>query len=101
MLKGEGYKVISFNKPFKALTYYNEKYHDIDLVITDQTMPELTGLELAKRIHLKSKKMPIILSTGYSDFSTNLISDGSEVDVLINKPFDDEHLLQSIRKLLM
>jgi len=100
LLKGEGFNVVSFNYPVKALTYFNEQHHNIDLVITDQTMPELTGIELAKNMRLTSEKTPIILCTGYSDFSSNIVSADSDVDVFINKPFDDGFLLQSIHKLI-
>jgi len=39
----------------------------IDLTITDQTMPDMTGLKLAQRVLSVRKDLPIILSSGYSE----------------------------------
>ncbi len=98
-LSSAGYFVISESDSFSALKTYTQKSDEIDLVITDQTMPELSGLSLAYRMR-EIKKVPFILATGYSskvnfeDFSSDLI------DKLMIKPVSKNKLLKTVRDLL-
>lgn len=62
-----GYQVTSFNSSRQALDSFRETPDKYDLIITDQTMPELTGIELAKRIKEMRPDTPIILTSGYSE----------------------------------
>ena len=100
LLEDEGYKVISYNDSVEGLKCFYENKNEIDIIITDQTMPNLTGVELAKNILKSGDKIPIILCTGYSDFSSSLIDKNSGVDVFLDKPFDDVFLLENISNLL-
>lgn len=100
LLKDEGYNVISFNNPVKGLSYFKDNSHEIDIIITDQTMPDLTGLELAKTIYNSNYQIPIILCTGYTDLTRETLNKDSGIEVSINKPFDDVTLLHHISRLL-
>jgi len=100
LLNDEGYKVISFNDSVKGLKYFKDNKNKIDIIITDQTMPKLTGLELARSIHKSGYEIPIILCTGYSDFANDSVNTDNGIDVFLDKPFDDDLLLQYISKLL-
>ena len=104
LLEDEGYNVIAFNNPIEAFSYFVQNENVIELLITDQTMPDLTGLELAKQIRATSSTIPIILCSGYTDFtaSDNIdpITENEHINVFINKPFKDEILFRSIRKLV-
>ncbi len=100
LLSHEGYKVISFNDSVKGLNYFKENKKEIDIIITDQTMPELTGLELAKSILKIGYEIPIILCSGYSDFANDPVNTNNGIDVFLDKPFDDDLLLQHIYRLL-
>ncbi len=100
LLSSEGYKVISFNESIQGLDYFKAHNNHIDMIITDQTMPELTGLELAKNIQTSGYKIPIILCTGYSDFADDIMESDHGIDVFFDKPFDDSQLLLSITKLI-
>lgn len=100
LLCDEGYKVISFNDSVKGANYFKDNNDEIDIIITDQTMPKLTGLELAKRIFKTGYEIPIILCTGYSDFVNDSVNTDNGIDVFLDKPFDNDLLLQHISKLL-
>ncbi len=65
MITNLGFKIKAMSSPLKALSLFQKKLDNFNLVITDMTMPEMTGLELASEIHKISPKMPIILLTGY------------------------------------
>lgn len=102
LLMDEGYKVISYTDSEKGLDYFYKNKDEIDLVITDQTMPNLTGIEMAKTIFKSGCEMPIILCSGYSDIDIagDLVKVNSGIDVFLDKPFNNELLLGNISTLL-
>lgn len=100
LLEGEGYKVITFNDPLIGLNYFNDNNTKVDIIVSDQTMPGLTGLEFAKTIKENGYDIPVILCTGYSDFSVDIQNTDTGIDVFMSKPFDNELLLQHISQLL-
>ena len=67
MLESLGYKISISNNPNEALAKYRQQPDDYDLIITDMTMPHMTGAELAKEILAIAPQQPIILCTGFSD----------------------------------
>lgn len=81
-LNNFGYEVDSANSAGEALARFNPILHD--LVLTDNTMPGMTGGEMAHIIKLRSPSTPVVMCTG------NPPSDCSSVDVVITKP---THLL--------
>ena len=62
-----GFKAEAFTVPQAALELFEQRPEAFDLVITDLTMPGMTGVELAGKIHKTSPKLPIILITGYAE----------------------------------
>jgi DNA-binding NtrC family response regulator len=65
-----GYRVSIESQGNKALEAFKNQMEQFDLVITDQTMPGLTGLELAAELLKIKADLPIILCTGYSSTAT-------------------------------
>lgn len=83
ILKEFGFETDAETNAKKALEMYNSK--EYKFVLCDLAMPEMTGIELARRIRLQDRKCPIILMTGWAgDISGE---DCKYVDVLLNKPF--------------
>jgi signal transduction histidine kinase/ActR/RegA family two-component response regulator/HAMP domain-containing protein len=66
-LERHGYDVKSTADPAEALELFVANPDDFDLVITDMAMPNITGVELSKKIILIQPDMPVILCSGYSD----------------------------------
>lgn len=64
MLEDLGHKAIEAYNGTEALRILDER-SDIDLVITDQSMPRMTGAELASAIAARNSELPVILATGY------------------------------------
>ena len=71
--------------------------HAYDIVFTDFGMPEMTGAELASRLHEIQADLPIILLTGYTDTDTAV----DEVDDILSKPFKLEELEAAIQKYVL
>jgi CheY-like chemotaxis protein len=66
MLERLGYRVTTRQSSIEALTTFQNQPQSFDLVITDQTMPFMTGSDLARRMLQIRPDLPIILCTGYS-----------------------------------
>jgi len=66
MLQTLGYSVASFTSSIEALEEFENNQYEYDLVITDQTMPEITGDVLVQKFKEIRPDIPIILCTGFS-----------------------------------
>jgi PAS domain S-box-containing protein len=99
-LKGLGYQVFPFVKPVEALQAFEEKPAGFDLVITDQTMPHMTGIFLASRIRQTRNNMPIILMTGYDQLEDPKKLEALGIKTVLLKPFKKGVLGETLRKIL-
>jgi PAS domain S-box-containing protein len=100
MLGRLGYQVTTSNSSLKALEMFEKQPEAFDLVITDQTMPELTGVDVSRRILKMRPEQPIIICTGYS----NLISESQAYSLGIrgfaHKPISKTEMATLVRKVL-
>jgi len=100
VLRVQGYRMTTKFSSKDALETFRANPHDFDMIITDQTMPEMTGDELSQEILRIREDIPIILCTGYS----SKISKEEALEVGISafcmKPLERNSLLVTIRKLL-
>ena len=69
MIGGFGYRVVGIIDSMEAFDLFAHNPNEYDLVITDQTMPKLSGIELAQRIFQIRPNMPIIMCSGYGTLS--------------------------------
>jgi CheY-like chemotaxis protein len=67
LLEQLGCRVTGLTSASEALAVFKADPYAVDLVLTDQTMPELSGVELARAILACRADIPIVLSTGYSN----------------------------------
>ena len=67
LLTDIGYRVTATSKAEKAIQLIERNPESFDLLITDQTMPNISGLELAKRVRSQDKSLPIVLCSGIND----------------------------------
>ena len=65
LLTGLNYQVTSCHSPRAALDLFRDNPGRFDLVVTDLTMPEMSGLEVARQIHLLRPEAPIVLASGH------------------------------------
>jgi CheY-like chemotaxis protein len=95
-----GYDVIATTSSIEALELFKKEPHKIDLVITDYTMPHLTGIDLAKELLKVRADIPIILCTGHSDDVSPEIINAAGVRELLIKPQSRDEIAQAIRRVL-
>ena len=95
-----GYKVVPKTDPLEALEYFYANPDQIDLIITDMTMPHMTGDKLAQEILNIVPEMPIILCTGYSERVSEDTAQELGIRKYIEKPVGKERLAISVRDVL-
>jgi PAS domain S-box-containing protein len=96
MLEDIGHTVFAATSAGEALAILDRE-KDVDLVITDQAMPHMTGLQLAQAIRKQWPDMPIILATGYAELRGD---DGIDLPKL-SKPFFQNDLVDAIAAIML
>jgi two-component system response regulator HupR/HoxA len=94
--KDEGYKIFTAGSAKEALDQLTRE--SVDLIISDQNMPEISGIDLLKLVRLKYPKIIRMMLTGTTDFEVakEAINKG-EIYRFFNKPCDDFELLLSVK----
>ncbi len=100
LLGALGYRVKICTDPRKALQLVEEHPDHFDLVITDQTMPHLTGAELTEKLLAIRPELPVIICTGYSDLINKKNYRNCGARRLLNKPLEKDQLARVIREIL-
>lgn len=95
-----GYEVSAWNSSPDALAAFQAAPGEYDLVITDQTMPKLTGVELAGEILSIRPDIPIILCTGYSHMVNAEKARAAGIRVFISKPMLMHEIAEAIDRAL-
>ena len=95
-----GYQVQLFSDSEEALAAFRADPQACDLVVTDQTMPHLSGLDLAKAFLAIRPDLPIILSTGYSSQASEENAAQAGIRRFIMKPVNIAELAGVIREIL-
>lgn len=86
-----------FFSPLVALSEFEKQPDKYDIIISDQTMPDLTGFEMIKKIRLLRPDIPAIVATGYSDSIDQDIAKEHNI-TLLNKPVSNKTLLKTVNK---
>jgi len=98
MLAFDGHQVDTANSGKEALTAFeNGKF---DIVITDFSMPDMKGDELAAAIKLRAPDQPVVMITAYAELLQASGNQLSGVDFVISKPFLLENLREALAKVL-
>ncbi|GEM_PF-2373247 len=97
----KGYRTEYSGNSLLALEHLLLSSGDYDLIITDQTMPELSGLELAQHLFKKQINIPVILCTGYSETVTESVALDAGIYAYLEKPIQFSHLESLIEAALL
>ncbi len=100
MLERLGYRVIAKTDAIEALDLFRSQPGEFDLVITDQTMPHMTGCKLAEEILRIRPDIPIILCTGFSEVMHEEEAKAMGIREFIMKPFSLNEMAGIIRRSL-
>ncbi len=100
MLENLGYEVTARTDSTKALEEFSEQPHNFDLVITDMTMPQMTGDELAQKLLDIKPDIPVILCTGFNEDITEEKALAMGIQKFVMKPVIKNDLATTIRTVL-
>ncbi len=100
LLEGWGLTVSSAADGVQALQRHAAAPHSFDLVLSDQTMPRMTGLELARELRRSGAAQPLVLLTGYAEGMSAETLHAAGVSVLLHKPVDPGQLFACLAELL-
>ena len=95
MLDGQGYRVLLAARPEQALELAAEHPHAIDVLVTDLSLPQMSGTELAARLKKSVPELEVLVLSGHPPDVLR-----GPCHAYLQKPFSDTSLLQTIRLLL-
>jgi len=96
-----GYCVTSDTDPESAYKLFSEKPDAFDIVITDQTMPRVTGTALAQKLLALRPDLPIVLLTGYSESVNQESAKSAGIREFLMKPLSKQELAEAVRRALV
>ena len=100
MLKKLGYRVEARTLPVEAIELFKAAPDTFDLVISDMTMPAMTGVSLAKKLMQIRPQIPVIICTGYSEQIDESRAKELGIRGFLMKPFTIRELSKTVRKVL-
>ncbi len=100
MLERLGYRVTTRTSSVEALEVFRARPHDFDLVISDMTMPNLTGDRLAHSLFDVRPDIPVILCTGFSSLLTEFRAREIGISAYLTKPLSIHELGRTVREVL-
>ena len=100
MLKKLGYHVMAIEGSQNGLNAFIEHWRELDLVITDLSMPELNGVEVTKKIKSINPDMQVMICTGFGEMLDKDEMRKIDVQHILFKPPSIKELAHSIRKVL-
>jgi len=100
MLTGLGYEVVGMTNSLEALELFRAQPERFNLVITDITMPDMTGIELTRELLRIRPDIPIIGCTGFSETITSEKAKSIGMEALIMKPIIRRRIAEAIRRAL-
>jgi signal transduction histidine kinase/CheY-like chemotaxis protein len=99
LLESNDYNVIKVSSGKEALRVLTEEIK-VDLLIIDYNMPEMSGLETIEKIRKLNLDVPVILSSGITDFEADEIMDKYEINSCVQKPYVFETMLETIQTVI-
>lgn len=100
LLTDYGYRVTTMNDSGQALEFLKGFGAKVDLVLTDQTMPGLTGVQISKKMLTIDPSIPIVICTGYSEMISGQLDSQVNIKGILDKPVDVDKLLEILKTTL-
>jgi CheY-like chemotaxis protein len=91
-----GHRVTSFTDPRTALAAFAAHPDDFDVVVTDLSMPHMSGFDLARAVTALRPALPVLMTTGYVTPDDEATAHGLGIRALVLKPFSVDHLARLV-----
>ena len=99
-LEDSGYQVTMHTSSESALADFRARPEAYDLLITDNTMPRLTGMALAREIHALRPKLPVLMISGVLETDDPEVLRSRGVTAVLQKPHTAQQLEDAVRSAL-
>lgn len=100
ILESLGYRILTASNPERAMELFRAAPETVDLLLTDMTMPGLTGERLAMDMRRQRPDLPVILCTGFSERIDRDRSRDLGFDLYLEKPLQRRELALAVRQVL-
>jgi len=100
VLMDNGYTVIEAGTAMEALDIFNREKVKFDLVLSDMVLPDQNGLKLVEQLLSKDPEITVILSSGYTDYSSHMPVIQKKGFLFLQKPYSIDALLLLIKQAL-
>jgi len=100
MLTNWGYTVISFTDSEQALIWMQSHTDGFDILVTDMTMPDVTGADLARKLLALRPELPIVLCTGFSEILSKEQAAELGIQAYLLKPVTKQQLAETLHRVL-
>lgn len=100
MLRSLGCTVRATTNPLDALAEFAADPDAFDIIITDQVMPGITGLELARKAGSIRSGVPVVLCTGYDEMHSKQACEQAGVEAVLQKPVRMHQLAHTLRSII-
>lgn len=100
MITAQGYKVITATDGFEAVETFKKMKDEIDLVIMDIGLPKMSGWDVFTEMKKEKDDVKVIISSGYLDPKIKSEKTLAGIKEFIQKPYDPNQILRSVRKVL-
>lgn len=101
MLRQLGIAVTGFVSSPHALAYIQEHHLEYDVIISDLTMPDLTGVELLCALRRLDRALPVIIYTGYGDQRNLEAIEAAGASLVLQKPLNRRTLLSGLQRVMV
>lgn len=96
-----GFVVAIFSKAQEALDYYLKNKGSVDLILSDKSMPRMTGLEFTRKVREHDPDIPILILTGYASNEDDVIIKNIGVTKVLFKPISMRELAEEMNQVIM
>jgi PAS domain S-box-containing protein len=100
MIESLGYRVTAFSGPLEALAAFAAAPDQFDLVVTDMTMPKMTGDHFAEKIMATRPDLPVVVCTGFSELINQETARTLGIRDFVTKPLVRQDFARSVRAVL-
>jgi hypothetical protein len=101
LLERAGYRVLAFDDGHEALRMILSGEHNVDLVVTDVIMPDISGIEVAERVMDRLPGVGVVLLSGYTAETLDLARTVERGAVFVSKPVTSSELLRAVERATM